>query len=430
MARRKELSKLSDRVVNRRRTRPPPSITMSDIVGAVGRRAALPRRHGVDKRDANNAILREHGVATASVQHHDLATVRCPACAHHNAPTDQFCTTCAAPLALHGKDSSRTSGGLRCVREFLRKRKRFGALGQEIRRYCPRQVRAANVAGLSGRVAWQALSLHNPALGRIIASCLPVGFRYQGGMSHNRRTQIFHTMEHMDLKNAVVLITGGSSGIGRAAAQVFAQAGARVAITGRDAERLAEAARSLGVVGIQADVANEADIMRTFREVKEKLGDLDVLINNAGIGVLKELIDQDRGSFDAVFATNVTGVMLMSREAARLFKERKRGNIVNISSTASLRGAPKGTAYYASKFALRGMTECWRAELRKYNVRVFLINPSEVITDFARRAGFPQVDNPTKLRSEDIAHMMKAVLEMSDRGFTPELSVFATNPVD
>jgi 3-oxoacyl-[acyl-carrier protein] reductase len=234
----------------------------------------------------------------------------------------------------------------------------------------------------------------------------------------------------MDLKNAVVLITGGSSGIGRAAAQMLAEAGARVAITGRDPERLAEAAQSLGVVGIQADVANEADVLRTFAELKEKLGDLDVLINNAGMGVLKELIDQDRASFEAVFATNVTGVMLMSREAARIFKERKRGNIINISSTAGLRGAPRGTAYYGSKFALRGMTECWRAELRKYNVRVFLVNPSEVITDFARRAGIPQVENPTKLHGEDIAHMIRAVLEMDDRGFTPELSVFATNPVD
>ena len=73
----------------------------------------------------------------------------------------------------------------------------------------------------------------------------------------------------MDLKNAVVLITGGSSGIGRGTAEVLAQAGARIAITGRDPERLAEAARSLGVVGIQADVANEADVLRTFREVKE-----------------------------------------------------------------------------------------------------------------------------------------------------------------
>jgi len=234
----------------------------------------------------------------------------------------------------------------------------------------------------------------------------------------------------MDLKNAVVLITGGSSGIGRAAAEVLHQAGARVAITGRDPERLAEAARSLGVVGIQADVSNETDVLRTFQEVKKKLGDLDVLINNAGIGVLKDLTEMDRASFEAVFATNVTGVMLMSREAAKLFKERKRGNLINICSTASLRGAPKGTAYYGSKFALRGMTECWRAELRKYNVRVFLINPSEVITDFAKRAGFPQVDSPSKLHGEDIAHMIKAVLEMDDRGFTPELSVFATNPVD
>jgi 3-oxoacyl-[acyl-carrier protein] reductase len=234
----------------------------------------------------------------------------------------------------------------------------------------------------------------------------------------------------MDLKNAVVLITGGSSGSGHAAAEVLAKAGARVAITGRDPARLAAAARSLGVVGIQADVANEADVLRTFREVKEKLGDLDILINNAGVGVFKELIDMDRASFDAVFSTNVTGAMLMSREAAKIFKERKGGNLINISSTASLRGAPKGTAYYASKFALRGMTECWRAELRKYNVRVFLINPSEVITDFASRAGFPQKDNPSKLRSQDIAHMIQAVLEMNDRGFTPELSVFATNPVD
>src|ERR1700689_1938451 len=139
-------------------------------------------------------------------------------------------------------------------------------------------------------------------------------------------------MRDMDLNKAVVLITGGSSGIGRAAAQVLAQAGARVAITGRDPKRLAEAAGGLDAVGIQADVANEADVLRTFRELKEKLGDLDVLINNAGIGVFKELIDMDRAGFEAVFATNVTGVMLMSREAARLFKEQKRGNLVNISS--------------------------------------------------------------------------------------------------
>jgi len=234
----------------------------------------------------------------------------------------------------------------------------------------------------------------------------------------------------MILKNSVALITGGSSGIGRAIAQALVASGGRVAITGRDERRLTEAAREIGAHAIHADVAVEADVERTYREVLQKFGDLDILVNNAGIGVFKGLVDFDRKEFEAVFATNVTGAMLMGREAAKHFVKRQRGNIVNIASTAALRGAPNGTAYYASKFALRGMTECWRAELRKYNIRVFLVNPSEVVTNFYPTAGLPQKENATKLRAEDIAYVVKAMLEMEDRGFTPELSVFATNPQD
>lgn len=234
----------------------------------------------------------------------------------------------------------------------------------------------------------------------------------------------------MDLRNAAALITGGSSGIGRAIAQTLVSSGARVAITGRDKTRLNDAARSLKVLPIVADVTKESDVERTYREVFKAFGDLDILVNNAGIGVFKNLVDLDRAGFESVFATNVTGAMLMAREAAKHFVSRQRGNIVNISSTAGLRGAPGGTAYYASKFALRGMTECWRSELRRYNIRVFLINPSEVLTNFAATAGLPQKENATKLRGEEIAYMVKAVLEMDDRGFTPELSIFATNPKD
>ena len=234
----------------------------------------------------------------------------------------------------------------------------------------------------------------------------------------------------MQLASATAIVTGGTAGIGRAIAEMLVRAGARVAITGRTAARVSDVARDIGALGVCADVTNEADVVRTFESVLAAFGHLDILVNNAGFGVFKPLVDMDRESFDAVFATNVTGAMLMGREAARHFVARKRGNLVNISSTAGLRGAAKGTAYYASKFALRGMTECWRAELRPSNVRVFLINPSEVISEFATRAGFPQSDNPSKLRGEDIAHAVKAVLEMDDRGFTPELSVFATNPHD
>jgi 3-oxoacyl-[acyl-carrier protein] reductase len=237
-------------------------------------------------------------------------------------------------------------------------------------------------------------------------------------------------MRNMDLKNAVALITGGSAGIGRSIARALAQSGARVAITGRDKGRLEEAAKTLGVFPIHADVSNEADVLRTYRETLDQFGDLDILVNNAGVGVFKNLIEFDRASFDKVFATNVAGAMMMGREAAKHFIKRNRGNIINIASTAALRGAARGTAYYASKFALRGMTECWRAELRKHNIRVMLVNPSEVITNFAATAGITQKHNESKLRGEEIAHAVKAILEMDDRGFTPELSVFATNPED
>ena len=234
----------------------------------------------------------------------------------------------------------------------------------------------------------------------------------------------------MNLKNAVALITGGSSGIGRAIAQALVASGARVAITGRDQVRLAETAREIGVHPIHADVAVEADVERTYRELLQQFGDLDILVNNAGTGVFKNLVDFERKEFEAVFATNVTGSMLMAREAAKLFVKRQRGNIVNIASTAALRGAPKGTAYYGSKFALRGMTECWRGELRQHNVRVYLVEPSEVLTNFYQTSGLPQKANASKLRSEEIAHVVKCLLEMDDRGFVPEVSIFATNPKD
>src|SRR5438132_5885070 len=234
----------------------------------------------------------------------------------------------------------------------------------------------------------------------------------------------------MNLQNATALITGGSSGIGLAIAKSLIDAGTRVAITGRDEKKLFKAAEMLNAVPIRADVTNEGDVVRTYREVLQAFGHLDILVNNAGSGVFKKLVDMDLASFEATFATNVTGAMLMGREGAKHFIQQNRGNIINVSSTAGLRGAANGTAYYASKFALRGMTECWRAELRPHNVRVFLVNPSEVLTNFGAAAGLDQKENPTKLRGEDIALMIKTALEMDDRGFTPELTIFATNPKD
>jgi len=236
----------------------------------------------------------------------------------------------------------------------------------------------------------------------------------------------------MNLNGATALVTGGSNGIGLAIARTLTAAGAKVAITGRDEGRLAAAAKAIGAHPIRADVAREADVLRTYQNVFQTFDHLDILVNNAGFGVLAPLVEMDRAGFERVFATNVTGAMLMAREAAKHFIERQSGHIVNIGSTAAVRGAAKGTAYYGSKFALRGMTECWRAELRPYNVRVMLVNPSEVLTDFSVAAGLPpqNKENPTKLRGDDIAHAVRSALEMDDRGFVTELTVFATNPKD
>lgn len=235
----------------------------------------------------------------------------------------------------------------------------------------------------------------------------------------------------MNLKGATALVTGGSSGIGLAIAKALIGAGAKVAITGRDNKRLTSASEAIGAHPIHADVGRETDVVRSYTELFRTFDHLDILVNNAGVGVIKPLVEMDLASFERVFATNVTGAMLMAREAAKHFVQRKSGHIVNIGSTAAVRGAARGTAYYASKFALRGMTECWRAELRPFNVRVILVNPSEVLTDFYATAGLVQdTQNPTKLRGEDIAHVVRSALEMDDRGFITELTVFATNPKD
>ena len=233
----------------------------------------------------------------------------------------------------------------------------------------------------------------------------------------------------MNLKNARILVTGGSLGIGRAAAQVLVEAGARVAITARHEERLHQAAKQIGAVAIVADAGNPRDVERTFETVRERLGGLDALVNNAGIGGFAEMESVTFDEFEKVFRVNVYGAALMGARAAAMFKAQKsRGHIINIGSTAGLKGFVGGTVYVASKFALRGMTECWQAELRKHNIRVTLIAPSEVATAFGREDGKEREPAPNKLSTMEIAHAIKSVLEMDDRGMIPELSVWASNP--
>lgn len=233
----------------------------------------------------------------------------------------------------------------------------------------------------------------------------------------------------MDLSEAGVLVTGGSRGIGRATARALAHRGADVVICGREESALEEAAAELGAHPVRADVSDEEDVARLVRRAVEELDPFDVLVNNAGIGAHAPLVETTAEEMRRVWETNVLGAMLVARAAARHFTERGGGNIVNIGSTAGRRGYAGGTAYASSKFALRGMSECWRSELRTSDVRVMHVDPSEVQTGFGRGTEGPSRPlDETRLRPREIAHAVASLLEMDDRGFVPALSVWATNP--
>ena len=155
---------------------------------------------------------------------------------------------------------------------------------------------------------------------------------------------------------------------------------------------------------------------------------VDVLINNAGIGVRKTVEELDIENFLDVYNVNVFGLALFTRDIVPIMKQRKYGTIVNIGSTASLRGYKNGSIYSSSKFAVRCLTQCWQSELRPYNIRVCQVNPSEVTTAFGNSERIEREEVNNKLTPNEISHAIASAIEMDDRGFINELNIWATNP--
>ena len=230
------------------------------------------------------------------------------------------------------------------------------------------------------------------------------------------------------LSNLKVLITGGSSGIGKATAKLLVQNGALVAITGRDKKKLEDVASEINAIPIHLDVSKYNSIAEKTLDAFHSMGGMDVLINNAGIGEFAKLEEVKIAHFENVFATNVFGLTMLTQEVTKFFKTQQYGTIINIGSTASLRGYKGGTIYSASKFAVRSLTQCWQAELRPYNIRVCQVNPSEVPTAFANKERIERDEVSNKLTVKEIAHAITSAIEMNDRGFINELNVWATNP--
>lgn len=221
------------------------------------------------------------------------------------------------------------------------------------------------------------------------------------------------------------LITGGSQGIGASLVTQARLAGHQVMFTGRNKTQIASVEKATGAIGIAADVATDADNARVVETCVKTMGGIDVLINNAGVGYVGELGDIDVDAMRQLFGTNVFGMVDLTNRVAPLMKAQGGGDIVNLASTAGMKGAKGGTVYSASKWAVRGISQCWQAELRPHGIRVICICPSEVQTNWMGKTGR---NNPNKLYAEDIATTILAGLNLPRRVLWTELAIFANNP--
>ena len=233
----------------------------------------------------------------------------------------------------------------------------------------------------------------------------------------------------MELKNKNILLTGGSSGIGKKTAEMLVEKGAKVLITGRSYDKIETVKQRLGVQGVSFDISDVENIAAKTEECVKLLGGrVDVLINNAGIGDFGPVDEINMTSFLEVFNTNVFGLALLTKELVPIMKKQNQGTIINIGSSASVRGFKNGSVYAASKFAVRALSQCWQAELRPYNIRVCQVNPSEVTTAFGNQERVERNEIYNKLTPKEISHTIISAIEMDDRGMINELNVWATNP--
>ncbi len=221
------------------------------------------------------------------------------------------------------------------------------------------------------------------------------------------------------------LITGGSQGIGAAVVAQARKAGHQVVFTGRDARLIEQVAQATGAHGLRLDVSSGDDNQKAVEACQARMGGIDVLVNNAAFGYAAAIGEMDLDRMKTMFDTNVFGLVDISNRVVPLMTQQGDGDIVNIASTSGMKGAARGTAYAASKWAVRGISQCWQAELRPLGIRVISVCPSEVQTNWGGRTGR---NNPNKLYAEDIAATIMAALDMPRRVLWPEVAVFANNP--
>jgi len=227
------------------------------------------------------------------------------------------------------------------------------------------------------------------------------------------------------LSGAVALVTGASRGIGRAIAMRLAKLGAAIAICGRDARALAMVEDELHKIGPAvhaqtADVTRSSHVSELVNKTQNTLGPVTILVNNAGIGLFGPAHERTAEEWDRVLDTNLKSVFLVSRAVVPQMIRQGRGDIVNISSLAGRNSFAGGGVYCASKWGLQGLSACMAEDLRGHGIRVSVVCPGSVATEFSGRG--PK-DPSRALSPEDVAHAVAMIVTQAPRSFISEVQL-------
>jgi 3-oxoacyl-[acyl-carrier protein] reductase len=233
--------------------------------------------------------------------------------------------------------------------------------------------------------------------------------------------------------SGTALVTGATEGIGRATALALGRAGYRVGICSRSIEKveatLAELrAQGVTAAGAAADVADPDQVRHLVDQVRGALGEIDVLVNNAGVLIARPIEELTLEDWDVTMATNLRSLYLTTRLVLPGMRTRRQGTIVNVASLAGRNGFVGGSAYSASKHAVLGFSRSLMLEVRKDNVRVIAICPGSVATGMLRNQAMLKPDHERILRPEDVAASILHVLTLPTGALVSELDIRPTNP--
>src|ERR1700724_3938161 len=233
-----------------------------------------------------------------------------------------------------------------------------------------------------------------------------------------------------NLTGKVALITGESAGIGQACARALAAEGARLVLTARRQERLEELKQQAEKLGTQAisvlgDAREESTAKNTVEAAMRTFGQIDILINNTGVGNYKNLVDTSAEEYDDLMDTNVRSTFLFTRHTVPAMLQRKQGTILMISSMAGIYGFAGEAVYCATKFAQVGFAQALDKELRTHGIKVGVICPGGVKTEFAIGRGRTEegVNKSEMLEPEDVADAVVLACKQSPRSRIIEIQM-------